>query len=308
MNSAIDLRQFRYFLMLAEELHFGRAAQRLHMSQPPLSRQIRQLEDMLGVSLFERDRTGVRLTVAGQALVPHARRTVAQAETAINAARAAAGVDSGRFVVGYTTVFDRSVIPDVFDRLQERFPHWRLLTQGQHSISLVRSVKNGTMDAAFIGLHTQAAGLTVEKIIEEPLMVALPARHRLAAKRRLDFDELNDEPLFWFERKLNPGFYDHCRDFFARIGFQPPLIAEPSDHHILLGLIAAGQGIALLPASLRKVQRSGVVFRALKLRPENLSMGIGLAYLPSNCSPILRAFLDLVRSQRRSLHPDNSAA
>lgn len=295
MNTAIDLRQFRYFLALSEELHFGRAAQHLHISQPPLSRQIRQLEDQLGVQLFQRGRAGVVLTDAGQAFLPEVRRTLAQAKKAIAAARAARGAEGGRFVVGYTTVFDRSAIPNVFDQLQSSFPHWRFVDQGQHSISLVRSVKNGAMDAAFIGLHTEARGLTVETIIEEALVVALPASHRLASKRKLDFDDMKGEPIFWFERKLNPGFYDYRQAFCERIDFKPNAIPEPPDHHILLGLIAEGQGIALIPASLQKVKRSGVVFRALKKRSENLSMGIAVAYTKSNQSPVLDPFLRLVR-------------
>jgi DNA-binding transcriptional LysR family regulator len=295
MTTAIDLRQFRYFLALAEERHFGRAAQRLHISQPPLSRQIHQLEDQLGVQLFQRGRAGVVLTNAGQAFLPEVRRTLAQAEKAIAAARAARGAEEGRFVVGYTTVFDRSAIPNVFDRLQDSFPHWRFVDQGQHSISLVRSVKNGAMDAAFIGLHTQTRGLMVETIIEEALVVALPASHRLAGKRKLDFDDLKGEPMFWFERKLNPGFHDYCQVFFERIGFKPNAIPEPPDHHILLGLIAEGQGVALIPASLQRVKRKGVVFRALKEKSENLSMGIAVAYSESNQSPVLQPFLELVR-------------
>jgi DNA-binding transcriptional LysR family regulator len=295
MNTSIDLRQFRYFLALCEERHFGRAAQRLHISQPPLSRQIRHLEDQLGVELFERCKAGVVLTNAGQAFLPEVRRTVAQAEKAIAAARAARGAEEGRFVVGYTTVFDRSAIPNVFNRLRDRFPHWRFVDQGKHSISLVRAVKDGAMDAAFIGLHTETRGLTVETIIEEALVVALAASHPLARKRRLDFDDLGGEPMFWFERKLNPGFFDYRQAFFERIGFKPNTIPEPLDHHILLGLIAEGQGIALIPASLQKVKRKGVIFRPLKEKSENLSMGIAVVYSQSNQSPVLRPFLEHVR-------------
>jgi DNA-binding transcriptional LysR family regulator len=299
MDDSIDLRQFRYFLALSEELNFGRAALRLHISQPPLSRQIRQLEEQLGVELFQRNSAGVTLTAAGAAFLPEVQRTLAQAEQALAVARAARGGEGGRFVVGCTTVFDRAAIPDVVDRLRQRFPNWRIVTRGKHSISLVREIRNGTMDAAFIGLHTEARGLRVETIVEEPLLLALPAEHRLARKRRIGFDELRGEPMFWFERRLNPGFYDHCQAFFARIGFKPNVIPEPPDHHILLGAIAQGQGIALIPASLQKVKREGVVFRALKEESATLSMGIALAYAEGNRSPVLQAFLELVRAKTR---------
>ena len=297
MNNAIDLRQFRYFLAVSEELNFGRAALRLHISQPPLSRQIRQLEDQLGVELFLRGKAGVTLTEAGAAFLPEVRRALVQAEKAIAVARAARGPAGGQFVVGYTTVFDRSVIPDVLDDLRQSFPTWQIVTRGKHSISLVRDIKNGIMDAAFIGLHTETQGLTEETIHEEPLVVALSAKHPLARKRRLGFDDLRDEPMFWFERRLNPGFYDYCQAFFEEIDFKLNAIPEPPDHHIMLGLIAEGQGIALISASLQNVKRQGVVFRALKEGSNGLSMGIAVTYSKNNPSPVLRSFLDLVRAK-----------
>ena len=297
MNESIDLRQLRYFLAVSEELHFGRAALRLHISQPPLSRQIRQLEDQLGVALFLRSKSGVVLTEAGAAFLPEVRRTLLQAEKAIAVARAARGALVGQFVVGYTTVFDRSAIPDVLERLRQLFPNWRIVTRGKHSISLVRDIKNGVLDAAFIGLHTDTQGLAVETILEEPLVVALPANHRLARKRRLGFEDLRGEPMFWFERRLNPGFFDHCQAFFEQIDFKPNAIPEPPDHHILLGLIAEGQGIALISASLQNVKRKGVAFRALKDEANGLSMGIAVTYSQRNPSPVLHQFLDLVRAK-----------
>ena len=300
MNDSIDLRQLRYFLAVSEELNFGRAALQLHISQPPLSRQIRQLEDQLGVELFLRGKSGVTLTEAGAAFLPEVRQTLLQVEKTIAVARAARGTEGGSFVVGYTTVFDRSAIPDVFDSLQQRFPNWRIISKGRHSIGLVREIKNGTMDAAFVGLHTNTEGLTVETVLEEPLVVALPAVHRLAKKRKLSFDDLRNETLFWFERRLNPGYYDHCQAFFNQIEFKPNVIPEPPDHHILLGLIAEGKGIALLPASLQKVKRKGVAFKALKEGDSKLSMGIALAYSQHNPSPVLRPFIELVRATVRT--------
>lgn len=298
MDEFISLRQLRYFLAMSEELHFGRAAVRLHISQPPLSRQIRQLEDQLGVELFLRSKSGVALTEAGAAFLPEVRRTLLQAKKAVAVARAAHGADGGQFVVGYTTVFDRSAIPDVLDGLRQRFPNWRFLSKGKHSVSLVRDIKNETMDAAFVGLYTDTQGLTVEAVLEEPLVVALPANHRLAKKRRLGFDDLRSESMFWFERRLNPGFYDHCQAFFERINFKPNVIPEPPDHHVMLGLIAEGQGIALISASLQNVKRRGVVFRALKEEARKLTMGIVVVYAEHNRSPVLHTFLELVRSAR----------
>lgn len=295
MNESIDLRQFRYFLAVSEELNFSRAALRLHISQPPLSRQIRQLENQLGVQLFLRSKTGVTLTDAGAAFLPEVKRTLLQAEKAIAVVKAMQSNIGGKFVVGYTTVFERSAIPDVTEVLHQRFPAWQIHTPGDHSINLIREVKKGTMDAAFIGLHTDVQGLAVEKLLEDPLVVALPAGHKLAHKRFISFDSLRDEPMFWFERKLNPGFYDYCQAFFHKIDFKPHIIPEPQDHHIMLGLIAEGKGIALVPSSLQCIKRQGVIFRELKEETYPLTMGIGVAWDKQNPSPVLQAFLELLR-------------
>ena len=294
MNAHIDLRQFRYFVAVAETLHFGRAAESLHISQPPLSRQIRQLEDQLGVDLFTRDNSGVRLTPAGTAFLPEARRTLAQAEKAVHASRRSVQPRHERLVIGYTTVFDRSIFPDVSQPLRDRFPHANLVSKGKHSISLVRDIRNGDMDAAFIGLHTDAGDLKVVTVRNEPLVVGLPTGHRLASKRKLSLEDLRNERLFWFERRLNPGFHDHCQAIFDRIGFHPDMVPEPPDHHILLGMIAEGQGVALIAASLQSIKRRGVVFRPLADGAQ-LAMGIALAYSEHNQSPLLRTFIELVR-------------
>lgn len=295
MNESIDLRQFRYFMAVCEELNFSRAAVRLHISQPPLSRQIRQLEEQLGVQLFLRSKTGVTLTEAGAAFLPEVKRTLLQAEKAIAVAQKMQSKNQGKFVIGYTTVFERSAIPDVTDELRQRFPDWQILTTGSYSINLVREISKGAMDAAFVGLHTDVQDLQVEKIIDDPLVVALPSGHRLANKRLISFDMLRDEPMFWFERRLNPGFYDHCQAFFQKIDFKPHVIPEPPDHHILLGLIAEGKGVALVPASLQCIKRQGVVFRKLKQEAHPLSMGIAVAWSKQNKSPVLQTFLELLR-------------
>ena len=303
MSQSIDLRQLRYFIAVTETLHFGRAAEQLHISQPPLSRQIRLLEEALGVALFQRGKAAVRLTEAGAAFLPEVRRTLAQAEKAVAAARAARPADApsaGQFVLGYTTVFDRSAIPDVLEPLSRQFPDWRISMRGQHSISLVRALRQGAMDAAFIGLFTEAPGLVVRTVREEPLVVALPSGHALARRRQLALADLagpGAPPLYWFERRLNPGFYDHCQAYFERVGFAPALLPEPADHHITLGLIAEGRGVALVPASMRQVRRHGVVFRPLKPDREGgaLTMGVALAYRADNPSPLLPALLALAK-------------
>jgi DNA-binding transcriptional LysR family regulator len=289
----MDLRRFRYFLAVAEELNFGRAAARLHISQPPLSRQIRQLEDQLGVALFERDTHTVSLTEAGAAFLPEVRRTLEQAAKAVALARKAGAIQGAPLVIGYTSVFDTSVFPDVHDELARRCPGLRISTRTRHSIALIREIKSGSVDAAFIGLHTQAPGLQQIKVREDPFWVALPSGHRLAGRKRIALRDLEQESLFWFERVLNPGFFDYCKDVFEQKDFRPRTIPEPQDHHILLGKIAAEEGIGLIAGSMRAIARKGVVYRQLKDAPE-LSMGIALAYAQDNTRAGLRELVDIV--------------
>lgn len=295
MNKSIDLRQFRYFLAVSEELNFRVAAQKLHISQPPLSRQIRLLEEQLGVELFIRSKKGVELTKAGIAFLPEVKRTLNQAKKAISTAKSVKCNTRGNFIAGYSTAFDYSLIPDVFGYLNQQFPDWRITNKGKHSVSLIHDIKHGCMDVALISLYTDTFDLEVETLIEDPFVVALPSNHRLAQKRTLSFDELKNETIFWFERKINPGFHDHCTTFFESIGFKPRFIPEPSDHHVMLGRIAQGEAIALIPASLRKVKYQGVTFRKIREEKNKLRVGIAVAYSKDNSSPVLRSFLEFIR-------------
>lgn len=297
MSLYFDLRQLRYFLVLAEELNFGRAAARLHLSQPPLSRQIRQLEEALGVLLFQRHAGGVNLTEAGAALRVEARKTLAQAERVQALARTLRPQGPGRFRLGYTTVFDTGALADVAEALRQRFADWRIELQGRHSIHLVRAVAGGALDAALVGLHTELGGLPAQTLWEEPMVLALPAAHALARRRALAWDELRDEPLFWFERRANPGFYAHAEAFFERLDYRPRRLPEPADHHALLGLIAQGQGLALIPASLRQIRRQGVVYRPLKPGEPQLCMGLVLIHPPASRSPLLPVLAELCRAR-----------
>jgi len=291
MESWIELRQLRYFLALCETLNFGRAAQQLHIAQPPLTRQIRQLEAQLGVALFVRSSTGVTLTAAGSALRGEARKTLLQADKAVRAAQAAGAPALQTLRIGYTTVFDASIYPALPAAFARRFPQCRVTEERKHSIQLVRDLQARRLDLAFIGLHTDARKLQTQVLRTEPVVIALASNHPLARRRALRWEALAAEPMFWFQRRLNPGFHDHCDSFFGRIGFAPPRLAEPADHHVLLGQIAAGQGFALVPASMRAIQRKGVAYRPLQAGEPPLHMGIVLAWSPDHVSPALAALL-----------------
>ena len=277
MNRRLDSHALAQFLAVAQALSFRQAAQSLHISQPPLSRAIRELEERLGTRLFERSTRAVALTHSGEILLPFAQRVgrlLDQAEAALTR--------DGRASVlrlGLTSAAE----PHWFEGLAARIA---ALSGGieLHSVSassprLVQQLRAGRLDAAFIALPSETEGLVVTELERHPLRVALPAAHPLARKRKLQLSQLGELALFWFERARQPAFFDQCRAVFARHGFSPRTLREPGEHHVLLAEIASGRGCALLPASLERVRRRGVVYRAL-VEGDELAVGIGLA-LPS---------------------------
>lgn len=304
MLSPIELRHIRYFIAVAEEGSLRRASERLHLSQPPLTRQIQRLESLIGCDLLVRTPRGVLLTAAGEAFLRAARGVVQSVDQAIEAARVGGRSPKLRFVLGCSSAFDRSAFPNAAAAFNASFPGWTLIEEDRSSVELVRALKRGRMDAAFIGLHTETKGLAAEIVHTEPFIVALPARHGCAKRSSVQLRELKDETLFWFERRLNPGFYDRVSELFDEVGFHPVTVPEPPEHHTLLGRIADGEGIALLPASLSRVRRRGVVFRSLS-GAQRLQWGIMLAYRPDNASAQLSQFVERIRKLvRRGRRPD----
>lgn len=297
MTSHIDLRQLRYFVAVAEELNFRRAADRLAITQPPLSRQVQALEDSLGTPLLLRGRTGVALTPAGQTFLAEARALLARMDRLVSDTRAAA---SGRSEVriGITTVVDAAQFNWLAPALQAEAPGLSLQVKRQISQRSVADLRRGALDLAIIGLPSAAEGLLTEVLGADPLVAALPASHALARRKRVALAELNDSPMFWFERPLNPAYFDHFNAVFRQLGFNPPRLKEPADHHVLLGLIADGQGMALVPSSMKAVTRAGVVYKPLKDRAP-LRIDIAVAHAPGPLTPAATQVLALLRRHAR---------
>ncbi|HEY4079423.1 MAG TPA: LysR family transcriptional regulator [Burkholderiaceae bacterium] len=283
MSPRLDSTALVRFLAVAETLSFREAAERLHMSQPPLSRAIRELEARLGVALFERDTHRVALTPRGQALLPLARNIVArlaEAEAAMTAQPQALTM----LRLGMTTAAEPAWYRSLLARLSQAFPGLEVRRTAASSPALVQQLRRGRLDAAFIALPTEAAGLEITEIERQPMCVALPTAHPLARRRRLSLQDLSGTPLFWFERRRQPAFFDHCRRVFERHGFVArTTLPEPEDHHVLLAEIAAARGVALLPISFKTFSRQGVVYRSL-VEGDELAVGIGLAHTASKAS------------------------
>ena len=304
MRLRIELWQLRYFVAVAEELNFRRAAERLSITQPPLTRQMQALERTVGAPLFERAPSGVTLTEDGRQLLLESRKLLASADDLLSriGQRAAERIGQSELRIGITTVVDASLFTWLDNSLKASLPNLKLLQKRQLSKRSVTDLRKGAIDLAIIGLPSDTADLTVEWLTLDPLVAAIPERHKFAKRRVVSLAELGHDRLFWFSRSLNPAYFDHFDALFARIGFDPPRVPEPSDHHVLLSLIAEGHGVALVPKSLTSIVRAGVLYKTLR-KADGLAVGIAVAYLPGRLSAPARALLEKLKDHFEPASP-----
>ena len=260
----VELRHLRYFVAVAEELNFGRAAARLHIAQPPLSRQIRDLERDVGTPLFDRVPRGVELTAAGSVFLAEARLTLAQAERAKRTAQRAARGETGRLRVGFVeTATQSGILPDVLRYFRTHLPSVGLSLFELDPPRQLEAFRDGRIDVGIAhGIPgTADRSLRAEEIHREPVVVALPAAHRVARKRRLTMDALAAEPFVLFTRDVAPAMYDDVVASCRAAGFSPHVIQEATGWHTVASLVGAGTGIGIVPRSLATFSHPGVVYR-----------------------------------------------
>jgi DNA-binding transcriptional LysR family regulator len=294
---SLDLRQLRYFVTVAEELHFGRAAARLHMTQPPLSQTIQALEELLGAPLFLRTRRSVELTPAGLALLPEARRMLANAAGMPELVRAAAAGESGRLALAFVSSADYSVLPPFLRSYRAQFPQVQIILQEATSDLQVDDLLHNRVDAGLLIPPLPGKSRTeldYLKVLEEPLILAAPAG--LDALRGGGPVWLKDLPplsLIIFPRQIAPALHDAILACFRSAGLTPEIGQQAIQMQTIVSLVSAGMGLALVPQSVSNLMRPGVEYRALHdLSPQ---VETGLAWRRDNRSPVLLGFLDLLR-------------
>jgi DNA-binding transcriptional LysR family regulator len=287
----MELRHLRYFVAVAEELHFSRAAERLHIAQPPLSQQIRRLEDELGVRLFERTRRRVLLTDAGRMVLEEARRTLAQAARVVNVARRSAEGAAGFLRIGFSSSAPYTTLPAILRRFRAQFPDVKLSLFERSSEEQVELLAADAIDAAFVRrpVENAPASLIVKTILREPLVLALPQSHRLRRRRAVEVRALADESFILFPRHAAPGLYDQIAAMCRRAGFQPTVAQEAVQMQTIVSLVSAGLGVAIVPASIRKLHRERVAYR--ELIPAGAMTEMAVAYDRGNRSRVLQSFL-----------------
>ena len=303
----IELRQLRYFVTVAEELHFGRAARRLHMTQPPLSQTIMALEEMLGAPLFERNRRGVALTAAGAALLPEAARLLQQSAGLAELVRRAATGASGRLSLAFVSSADYSVLPPTLRAYRAEFPQVEITLKEATSDLQLEDLLEGRVDAGLLipPLPDRARqDLDYLPVLREPLVLAAPASlPALAAAQAhggkhagaADLRKLAGIPLIIFPRHISPGLYDAILSVFREAGITAEVGQEAIQMQTIVSLVSAGMGLALVPQSVSNLRRPGVEY--LPLVQNTPLVETGLAWRRDNASPVLRGFLELMRKR-----------
>jgi DNA-binding transcriptional LysR family regulator len=289
-----ELRHLRYFVVVAEELNFSRAAIRLHMAQPPLSVAIRQLEQELGTDLFVRTSREVRLTEAGRVLLDGARRTLAEADRAVAAAKRAGAGELGRLSVGFSWSARFETLPTLGQAFRAGHPDVELLTQEMWNADMAEALQRGTIDVAVSLCPELAPELADQVIRTEPAVVVLAERHRLAREQAIGVAELADEELLLFPRELAPRLHDVLVGICRRGGFEPRLRSESFHTGWDLLLLPDVPVVALAPASVASALADGVV--AVPLGEPGGVLETRLLWRDDDRSPTVDAFRAVARA------------
>jgi DNA-binding transcriptional LysR family regulator len=302
----MELRHLRYFVTVAEELHFGRAARRLHLSQPPLSMQIKSLEQELGTPLLLRTQRRVELTAAGEAFLKEAREILVRVSAAAETARRAARGETGQLEVGFVSIADYNILPPVLREFRQRSPGIRLSLREATTDVQLRELVEERMDVGFLLTPVADERLQVLPLLRERLVAALPERHPAAqGSGRVSLKRLADSPLILFPRHMAPRLHDNIIGICSAAGFAPRVEQEAVQMQTIISLVSAGLGIALIPESLRHLGRTGVVYRPLRERSPLTE--IALAWRARDSRPALQRFVAAVQSVTPAVHKGDRA-
>lgn len=290
----MELRQLRHFVAVAEELHFGKAAQRLNISQPPLSQSIRRLEEALGAQLLVRTSRSVALTAEGGYLLAEARAILARADQAARAVGLMARGGGGALRIGLVgPALEGGRLPCLIRAFRQDNPQVCIQLEQLNSMEQLAMLREGSLDVGFVRLfqkHTK--GLVVRRYASEPYVMALPEGHRLAGGAVVRLADLEGEPLLIFQRRANPALYDAIVAAFSEAGVCPDLIHVSLVKHTMTALVAAGLGITLLPRGMASIPRPGVLLRPVEGRLPPVEFSI--AWAPGRETPLVRRFVDAI--------------
>ena len=288
----MELRHLRYFLVLAEELHFGRAAKRLSITQPPLSFTLRSLEDELGVRLFERNSKQVTLTPAGDAFLGEVRPMLDQVRLACDVTRAVGAGRLGHLAVGFTGSMIYRGVPQVVSAFSHQHPGIEVSLREMSSTEQVNALKNGQLHAAFVNAREVPEDLAGQALPEDNFVCCLPTSHPLAKRKTVDLKRLADEPFVMFTREVAPANYDNVIAICANAGFHPKTHFAARQWLTVVALVANGLGVSLVPASIAQTHIAGARF--VPIGDKNARSSAFCLWNPERIAPGLNVFIKTV--------------
>src|SRR5579883_1571107 len=261
MNREIELRHLRYFLAVAETLHFSKAAERLGIAQPPLSHQIKQLEQLVGHRLFDRTTRGVKLTLAGQLLADRARGTIEKVHDDLAQVRRLGRGEEGTLTVGFSGSVMFTNLPAAIESYRRRYPKVELRLREFETSAQISRLLDGTLDLAFLRDGDATEGIRMSTVLKERYVAVLPAAHPLTRKPSLRVGDLRDQPFILFARRMGALAFDRTMACCESGGFRPNIVQEAPQWPTLVRLVAAGLGVSLAPACVATVTLPGAVYR-----------------------------------------------
>lgn len=291
----LELRHLRYFSMVADELHFGRAAARLTLSQPALSVQIRQLEEMVGAQLFERHSRMVALTDAGRAFDEAAQRILRDVDAAIQAARLAGAGHSGVLRVGFSPTLMISTLSQVVRAFRAKYPAVRVDLRELASAEQVEALLRGDLDLAFMRATVTEPRLHAELFMREPLLIAVHRDHAVAKQQQVRLSSLAKEPWVLFPRAIAPQLHEQVLGLCRQAGFVPNVVQESREVYTTVGLVGAGVGVTIIPATIQQMASQFVVYK----RIPRASVRLTMVRPAGQVRPVVEEFLALARKAGR---------
>ena len=299
----MELRHLRYFVTVASELHFGRAASKLNISQPPLSMQIRDLEREVGVELLYRTKRSVSLTQAGSAFLDEAKDIISRVNRAKTSAQQAGRGESGNLTIGFISVADYNVLPHVLREFQKKYPSVSLGLREATTDTQLADLASGVIDIGFLLSPVNTEGIASFLIAKARLIAVLPANHPQAkTKNAISIKSLAASPFIMTPRQHAPGLYDSIIRFCEKFEVRPRIAQEAIQMQTIVSLVSAEMGVSLIPESIQNLQRTGVVYKAIKEVTPTIE--IHLAWKESNQLPSLNRFLEVTRNSMKTYVKD----
>lgn len=294
MDTEIELRHLRYFVAVAEELHFGRAAQRLYLAQPALSQQIRRLEEILGVALFHRTSRSVALTAAGEMLLERARRTLRNVRLDAEEARGIGRGEIGHLNVGFVGSAMLASLPAIFRRYLTAYPRVQMHLHESFTSRVVSGLLDGSLDAGVLRDSDPQPDLEVTTLFTERYVAVLPKTHPRAKQKNIHASVLRDEPFVFYPRSAGTIAFEKPLSLCGDAGFQPRVVQEATHWLSIVRLVAVGFGVSIAPACVATLPDEGVVY--LPLRDANAVSNVELAYRKGEQRHLVQGFAQIAKA------------